>query len=196
CGLSSQAAQKDDVEGGGGGSTSKARRTPEEQEKVAAHKAASQEYKAKMTALRKEIQHETKERRHAELVSAALERRRIAKRQAAAREERQRVAAISIALNEKKQAKLKENYEAGFRESARIFYEREERKKNIHAILLEELEAESGSWITTPEDVDAKITDDLWETPGNNSAGGQISMPDEHLWRFSADIGLYNQEEE
>ena len=69
-------------------------------------------------------------------------------------------------------------------------------QKNIHAILLEELEAESGSWISTPEDMDAKITDDLWATPGNNSAGGQITMPDEHLWRFSSDIGLYNQEEE
>lgn len=62
--------------------------------------------------------------------------------------------------------------------------------------MLEELEAESAHWISTPEDVTAKITDDIWETPGNNSAGGQISMPDEHLWRFSADVGLYNQEEE
>ena len=50
---------------------------------------------------------QTKEKRHAEAVSAALERRRIAKRQAAARVERQRVAAINISLNEKKQAKLK-----------------------------------------------------------------------------------------
>ena len=69
-------------------------------------------------------------------------------------------------------------------------------QKNIHAILLEELEAESKHWISTPEDITAKITDDIWEVPGNNSAGGQITMPDEHLWRFSADVGLYNQEEE
>lgn len=69
-------------------------------------------------------------------------------------------------------------------------------QKNLHAILLEELEAESEHWINTPEDITAKITDDLWEVPGNNTAKGQISMPDEHLWRFSADVGLYNQEEE
>lgn len=69
-------------------------------------------------------------------------------------------------------------------------------QKNIHAILLEELEAESKHWVSTPEDITAKITNDIWEVPGNNSAGGQISMPDEHLWRFSADVGLYNQEEE
>lgn len=40
-------------------------------------------------------------------MSAALERRRIAKRQAAARAERKRKAAISIALNEKRKEKLK-----------------------------------------------------------------------------------------
>lgn len=50
---------------------------------------------------------QTKDRRQAEAVSAALERRRIAKRQAAARAERQRKAAISIALNEKRKEKLK-----------------------------------------------------------------------------------------
>lgn len=69
-------------------------------------------------------------------------------------------------------------------------------QNNLHAILLEELQAESKHWINTPEDITAKITDDIWEVPGNNSAGGQIGMPDEHLWRFSADVGLYNQEEE
>lgn len=69
-------------------------------------------------------------------------------------------------------------------------------QKNIHAILLEELEHESKYWISNPEDITAKITDDLWEVPGNNSAGGHVTMPDEHLWRFSADVGLYNQEEE
>eukprot|EP00752_Nemacystus_decipiens_P009875 g8810.t1 len=191
CGLSSQASQKSESDEG-----RKLRRTEEEARKVAEHKAAEQEYKLKMTALRKEIQQETKDRRQAEAVSAALERRRIAKRQAAARAEKKRKAAISIALNEKRKEKLKENYEAGFKESARIFFEREERKKNIHAILLEELEAESKHWISTPEDITAKITDDIWEAPGNNTAQGQITMPDEHLWRFSADVGLYNQEEE
>lgn len=40
-------------------------------------------------------------------MEAALERRRIAKRQAAARAERKRKAAISIALNEKRKEKLK-----------------------------------------------------------------------------------------
>lgn len=62
--------------------------------------------------------------------------------------------------------------------------------------MLEELEAESKHWVNTQEDITAKITDDLWKAPGNNSAGGQITMPDEHLWRFSADVGLYDQEEE
>ncbi|CAN0263484.1 unnamed protein product, partial [Hapterophycus canaliculatus] len=123
------------------------------------------------------------DRRQAEAVEAALERRRIAKRQAAARAERKRKAAISIALNEKRKEKLKENYEAGFRECARIFFEREERKKNLHAILLEELEFESKYWISKPDDITAKITDDIWEVPGNNSAGGHVTMPDEHLWR-------------
>lgn len=50
---------------------------------------------------------QTKERRHAEAVSAALERRRIAKRKATALVEKRRVAAINITLNEKRQAKLK-----------------------------------------------------------------------------------------
>ncbi|CAM9454599.1 unnamed protein product [Ectocarpus sp. 8 AP-2014] len=194
CGLSSNASQKpaDGAEGEG----SKARRTEEQAKKVAEHKAAEMEYRVRMTALRKEVQREVKDKREADAVTAALERRRIAKRQAAAHAERKKKAAISIALNEERKLQLKENYEAGYRESARVFFEREERKKNIHAILLEELEAESEHWINTPEDVTAKITDDLWEVPGNNTAEGQISMPDEHLWRFSADVGLYNQEEE
>lgn len=67
---------------------------------------------------------------------------------------------------------------------------------NIHAILLEELEEESKHWVTTAEDITTKVTDDIWEVPGNNSAGGQLSMPDDHLWRFSVDIGIYDQEEE
>ena len=69
-------------------------------------------------------------------------------------------------------------------------------QKNIHSVLLEELEKESKYWIVSAEDVTAKITDDLWETPGNNSAERQITLPDEHLWRFAADIGMYDQEEE
>lgn len=40
-------------------------------------------------------------------MTAALERRRIAKRQAAARAERKKKAAISIALNEERKQKLK-----------------------------------------------------------------------------------------
>ena len=76
------------------------------------------------------------------------------------------------------------------------FFLADSSQKNLHAILLEELEAESKHWICTPEDIAAKITEDIWEVPGNDSAGGQITMPDEHLWRFSADVGLYNQVEE
>lgn len=48
-----------------------------------------------------------KDKREADAVTAALERRRIAKRQAAARAERKRKAAISIALNEERKQQLK-----------------------------------------------------------------------------------------
>lgn len=50
---------------------------------------------------------QTTDKRQAEAITAALERRRIAKRQAAAKAEQNRKAAISIALNEKRKEKLK-----------------------------------------------------------------------------------------
>lgn len=55
---------------------------------------------------------QTKERRHAEAVSAALERRRIAKKKAAAMVVKRERAAVSIALNEEKQAKQKVRHDS------------------------------------------------------------------------------------
>lgn len=54
---------------------------------------------------------QTKERRHAEAVSAALERRRIAKKKKAVMAVKRERAAVSIALNEEKQAKQKVRYQ-------------------------------------------------------------------------------------
>lgn len=54
-------------------------------------------------------------------MEAALERRRIAKRQAAARAERKRKAAISIALNEKRKEKLKVRHASSARGWAFLF---------------------------------------------------------------------------
>lgn len=63
-------------------------------------------------------------------------------------------------------------------------------------MLIDELEYESQCWINTPEDVEAKIGDHLWEHPGASSHDGKLSMPGEELWRFAADSGLPNAEEE
>lgn len=50
---------------------------------------------------------QTKERRHAEAVNAALERRRIAKRKAAAAAVKREKAAVNVALNVQKEAQQK-----------------------------------------------------------------------------------------
>lgn len=41
-----------------------------------------------------------------------------------------------------------------------------------------------------------KINDKLWDLPGSNTTGGNLAMPDEHLWRFAPDVGLPDGEEE
>lgn len=79
-----------------------------------------------------------------------------------------------------------------------LIHERRHRipQSQHHAILLEELEWESQFWITSEEGIAEKINDRLWDNPGASTAGGEISMPDEHLWRFAPNVGLEGADEE
>lgn len=63
-------------------------------------------------------------------------------------------------------------------------------------MLIQELEYESQFWIKTPEEAKIRIGAHLWEQAGASSTDGEIIMPNEDLWRFSADVGLPDAEEE
>lgn len=143
------------------------------------------DYRAKMTALRKQWMAEEDERRASSMQTETEDRER-------KREEKEARDAVKRQRYEEHLKKLKEDERlAGIAQRVRIeraveFNEKLKREKmERQARLVEALKEESKYWLSTDELVDEKINDDLWEEPAST---GLVTEHSHMFWRYTTSV--------